>query len=172
MSAFSSFQNELVDHEIDLHPSELHGLLVGYLCGAGDSGKNRRESVYREWLGGDVPTDLLELASGSVIENLDEYADFEFRLLMPGDDAPIDERARAIALWCSGFLSGLGESGRNLDRGEGDAAEVRGDLARIAAMTEAVPEGEENESDLAEIEEFIRVGVLLVFSEIGGRRSH
>ena len=41
------------------------------------------------------------------------------------------------------------------------------DLASIAAMTDDVPEGEENEADLMEIVEFVRVSTLLIFAETG-----
>ena len=78
----------------------------------------------------------------------------------------------SIALWCSGFLSGLGESGRQIDQEQGDAAEALGVIARIAAMTDEVPEGEDNEEDLTEIEEFVRVSTLLVFAETRPGRPH
>ena len=67
---------------------------------------------------------------------------------------------------CSGFLSGLGEFGNRLVELEGLTNEALADLARIAALTDEVPEGEDNEVDLVEIEEFVRVSVLLIFSEI------
>ncbi|MBT4163043.1 MAG: UPF0149 family protein [Gammaproteobacteria bacterium] len=168
MSTYSNFQNELNAHGIDLHASELHGLLVGYACGAKEGQRVQREALYSDWLGGDVPAELfkrLESAYTGTLESLDEYADFGFRLMMPEDSQPIHERVKSLALWCSGFLSGLGESGRRIDLAGEDVGEILGDLGRVAAMTDHISEGEENEEDLAEIEEFVRVGVLLVFSE-------
>ena len=37
-------------------------------------------------------------------------------------------------------------------------------------MTDEVPEGEENEEDLAELEEFVRISVLLIFAESEAKR--
>ena len=175
MTSYADLQNELALSGEDLHASELHGLLVGYVSGAGDIQSDRRIAVYENWIGDRVEESLkklLDAAFDATLENLDEFADFGFRLLVPDDESPIDERVRAIANWCSGFLSGLGESGRSVDALTGDAAEALSDLARIAALTDDVPEGEENEEDLAEIEEFVRVSVLLIFSEMNPPATH
>ena len=175
MTTFHILQNELDELGSDLHASELHGLLVGYACGAGKSQGSKRSALYESWLDGEVADDLailLNEAFDTTLDNLDEFADFEFRLMMPDDESAIFERVQAVALWCSGFLSGLGESGRSLDGMVGDAAEALGDLGRIAAMTDDVPEGEENEEDLAEIEEFVRVSVLLIFAETHQPATH
>ena len=177
MSSFLNIQDELSVHGIDLHPSELHGMLVGYLCAVkADSQPDQRAALYERWLGGTVPGSLAELLESEcrqVLDNLDEFADFDFSLLIPPDDSPISDRAGAIALWFSGFLSGFGESGRAASITlEGNVQEVLQDLGRVAGMTQDVPEGEENETDLTEIEEFIRVSTLLVFAEGTGGSTH
>jgi len=93
--------------------------------------------------------------------------------VMPGDDEGITERAAAVFLWCSGFLSGFGESGRQLDADDAsDVKEALQDMGRIAAMSEEVTEGEENESDLTEIVEFIRIITLLIFAETESKGAH
>lgn len=176
MSVFLDFQHELAAHDIDLHPSELHGMLVGFICGAkSETGPSQRRALYSSWLDSQVPDDLaalLEAAYTSTLDNLDEYADFEFRLLVPDDEEPISVRANAIARWCGGFLSGLGESGRQIDTDQGDVKEVLTDLSRIAAITDEIPDGEENEEDLTQIEEFVRVSTLLIFAETRPTGTH
>lgn len=177
MSAFLSFHNELSTHDVDVHPAELHGLLVGYLCAVKDTTmKQQRTALYNQWADGEMPVSLvglLEAAYASTLESLDEYSDFDFALLLPDDDQPIHERARSLALWCSGFLSGFGESGRQLDSAENsDVKEALQDLGRIAAMTDDVPEAEENEVDLNEIVEFVRVSTLLVYAETSAPGAH
>ena len=67
----------------------------------------------------------------------------------------------------------FGETGRQLDVNEkSDVHEAMKDLASIAAMTDAVPEGEENEGDLMEIIEFVRVSTLLIFAETKTSGAH
>lgn len=172
MPVFKHFQDQLTSYGIDLHPSELHGLLMGYLCAVKKQSKrDGRVSVYRSWMDDELPAemvDLLEEAFNEGLENLEEFSDFDFKLLLPDDDASIGERAAGVGLWCSGFLSGFGETGRQLDVNEkSDVHEAMRDLASIAAMTDDVPEGEENEADLMEIVEFVRVSTLLIFAETG-----
>ena len=93
--------------------------------------------------------------------------------MIPADDEGITERAESVSLWCSGFLSGFGESGRQLDAADAsDVKEALQDIGRIAVMSEEVTEGEENESDLTEIVEFIRISTLLIFAETESKGTH
>ena len=127
-------------------------------------------------MGGHAPAsvvNMLEEAYAQSLDSLGEYADFDFKLVMPEDDEGIAERAEAVFLWCSGFLSGFGESGRQLDADDAsDVKEALQDMGRIAAMSEEVTEGEENESDLTEIVEFIRIITLLIFAETESKGTH
>ncbi|HCC44434.1 MAG TPA: hypothetical protein DEQ32_08570 [Gammaproteobacteria bacterium] len=169
MSTFENLTEELDAQSIDTHASELHGMLIGYTCTLKHSQASERRARYSEWIGREpssILVDILDSAFASALDNLEEYSNFEFRLLLPIETAPISERVASLALWCSGFLSGLGELGNRLVELEGLTNEALADLARIAALTDEVPEGEDNEVDLVEIEEFVRVSVLLIFSEI------
>ena len=170
MNVFEHFRDELSRASVDLHPSELHGMLVCYLCAVKDSaGPGQRRSLFEAWMDGQAPAsvvNMLEEAFTQSLDSLGEYADFDFTLMIPGDDEGITERAESVFLWCSGFLSGFGESGRQLDADDAsDVKEALQDMGRIAAMSEQVTEGEENESDLTEIVEFIRISTLLIFAE-------
>ena len=177
MNVFDHFRDELSRASVDLHPSELHGMLVGYLCAVKDSsGPGQRKSLFEAWIGCQVPTSLvnmLEEAYKQSLDSLGEYADFDFTLMIPGDDEGITERAESVSLWCGGFLSGFGEAGRHLDPGgASDVKEALQDMGRIAAMSEEVTEGEENEADLTEIVEFIRISTLLIFAETESKGIH
>jgi uncharacterized protein YgfB (UPF0149 family) len=96
----------------------------------------------------------------------------EFDLLIPEDEAPIEERIRALSLWCNGFLYGLGTTvAADPARLSTDAGEVVRDLTEITrAGVDAADGAEENEAALAELVEFVRVGVQLVFEEAGRQR--
>jgi len=177
MTVFEHFRDELSRASVDLHPSELHGMLIGYLCAMKDSaGPGQRRSLFEAWMDGQAPTsvvNMLEEAYAQSLDSLGEYADFDFTLVMPGDDQGIAERAESVFLWCSGFLSGFGESGRQLDADDAsDVKEALQDMGRIAAMSEEVTEGEENEADLTEIVEFIRISTLLIFAETESKGAH
>jgi hypothetical protein len=55
---------------------------------------------------------------------------------------------------------------------EKEVAEVMGDFAQISKLTDEVPEAEENESDLMEISEYVRMSALLVYTECTKRSIH
>jgi len=97
----------------------------------------------------------------------------QFELLMPEDDEPIERRTEALTLWCNGFVYGLGTSGApDPERLPGDAGEIVRDLAHIMRAGVDEREGlEANEAALAELVEFVRVGVQVVFEELGGGRA-
>ncbi len=119
--------------------------------------------------------------------------ELDFEPLLPCEPASLDLRCRALGAWCSGFLFGFGAglegapSGTDVSRrpgpgGDGERGEIREllqDLARISALRTGAGqgerpgfrEGEDEERDLAELIEFVRVAAqLLAHGEGGGER--
>jgi uncharacterized protein YgfB (UPF0149 family) len=99
--------------------------------------------------------------------------DADFAPLLPDDEASLSERADALSLWCQGFLYGLG-SGTTPDPGKvsAEAGEIIRDLTEITHVgVEAGEENEENEAAFAEVVEFVRVGVQLLFVELAPARG-
>ncbi len=92
--------------------------------------------------------------------------------MLPDDDEHLGERTAALAHWCSGFLYGLGVSGvTESTQLPGEAAEVLGDLAKIASVDYELDEpGEAEEQAYEEVVEYVRVGALLVFESLRGPR--
>lgn len=93
-------------------------------------------------------------------------AGMQFSLLLPDEAESIGERTGALADWARGFvLALLRGDGLRIDDLEADSAEVVRDLFKIS---EAQPGGddEEDERALMELEEYLRVGVQLVFEEL------
>jgi uncharacterized protein len=99
--------------------------------------------------------------------------DADFEPLLPDDEAPLSERADALSLWCQGFLYGLG-SGTTPDPStvSMEAGEIIRDLTDITHVGVEVDEqNEENEVAFAEVVEFVRVGVQLLFVELAPARG-
>lgn len=158
--------------QLGLGASELHGSLAGFLCAGGLA---RPES----WLTDLALEDAAEVVADSGESELflrlfqsvtGDLADPElaFEPLLPSDDVPMPERTAALVEWCRGFLGGVGLSGADLSGGlEGDLGEVLGDFNRIASS--AFSEGDSAEDDeeaWAEVVEYVRVGALLVRTEL------
>jgi uncharacterized protein YgfB (UPF0149 family) len=164
----------LNDLGVEVAASEFHGLMTGYLCAKTNSSAPERLELYREWLDKDVQgqdvTSMDKLQQESE-ESLGEFSDFEFRILLPDDETTMAERSKALSEWCTGFLSGFGSAGQfsQSDLGE-EVVEAFADFSKIASLAEEVPDGEDNEVDLMEICEYVRISVLLIFTECGGAK--
>lgn len=162
--------------------AELHGSLAGFLCAGGTAGAD-------SWLGELALEEAAEAVADSGEQALFRRVfeavsadladpDLAFTPLLPTDDAPMPERTAALVSWCRGFLGGIGLSGADLSGGlEGDLGEVLGDFGRIASS--AFSEGDSAEDDeeaWAEVVEYVRVGALLVRTELsripGGATRH
>jgi uncharacterized protein len=152
---------------------EAHGTLVGCLCGA---------SGYRfeDWLREILPEGKASAASDKELRELYSATagallqpDMELTLMLPADEESLAVRTAALAEWCQGFLYGLGAGGiPDPARLEGDAGEVVRDLAEISRADVGSEDDEEsNENAYGELVEFVRVGVQLVFEELGAARA-
>ena len=156
-------------------PAEAHGTLAGALCSS-------REYGLIEWLREILPDDSpeAEALKTSVLQNVYDSMirtlvgqDADFAPLLPDDETPLSERADALSLWCQGFLYGLG-SGTTPDPStvSAEAGEIIRDLTEITHVgVEVDEENEENETAFAEVVEFVRVGVQLLFVELAPARG-
>jgi len=150
-------------------PAEIHGELCGSMCLLGKEAET-------SWAA-HVLADAYEPRAAELLKNLAsrtwgelEEGDVSFGLMLPSDDRSLELRADSLGLWCQGFLHGLGTGG-NEDRlkfvfQRGVTKEIIRDFSEItrAAFDESETD-EEAEAAYAELVEFVRVCVQLVFEE-------
>ena len=152
-----------------LKPTELHGAVCGMAVG--------RPGTFVlteliELMGTDAFTDesSVQTFAQTALDLL--YAqDMEFQLLLVDEDAPLSERLTAMGEWCASFLAGFGAVYTEPERALPDeVGEILRDFAAISALDDEVEEGtddgdvQENESAFMEINEYIRVGVVLTLT--------
>lgn len=152
--------------------AEAHGTLCGLLCAGADDVPeawihNTLADVEDYSFGG--PEDargLLEALHAATLAAL-ESGQMGFELLLPDDDTPLEERAAALAAWCNAFLYGLAMRGlRPMEELPDELREILGDFSEIGRAGVAEEEAEEvGESAYAELVEYVRVGVQIVFDE-------
>ncbi|MGH8207440.1 MAG: UPF0149 family protein [Steroidobacteraceae bacterium] len=165
---YAEIQRSLMQSHALADPAEAHGTLAGALCALGPY---RFEDWLAEILPDGAPAGPAEPALATLytrtVASL-SGRDMNFDLLIPDDDRPIEERTRALTAWCTGFLYGLGTNGAaDPQRLPGDLGEIVRDLSEITrAGVDSSDSLEANESALAELVEFVRVGVQLVFDEL------
>jgi len=151
---------------------EAHGCLCGLLSASSDidkhdwfahvfDGLDQNNLTVKE-----VSDQLVQLFDQTV-QGLDDSL-LGFHLLLPDDDEDIAERTLALSDWCQGFLFGLGAGGfTEQDSLSEDVQEILKDISEISRITHAGEDDDESEEAFMELVEYIRVGVLLVYGELG-----
>jgi uncharacterized protein len=173
-ATYDEFEHVLRQARALGEPAEAHGTLAGALCSSRDYG-------LIEWLREILPDDSPDQAAlqSSVLQKVYDTmvrslgSDSDFQPLLPDDETPLAERADALSSWCQGFLYGLG-SGTTGDPAQVsvEAGEIIRDLTEITHVgVDAGDETEENEVAFAEVVEFVRVGVQLLFVELAPARG-
>jgi uncharacterized protein len=153
--------------------AEAHGTLCGLLCTAAND-------LPDSWIQNTL-SDAGETAASVGEDGYGQLADLhqttlqeltgtqmDFQLLLQDDDTQLGLRADALGRWCQGFLYGLAVRGlKTFDQLPEDIREILEDMSEITQANFAEGEGEqEGEDAYANLVEYVRVGVQLVFDEL------
>jgi uncharacterized protein YgfB (UPF0149 family) len=172
-STYTEIQEVLTDERSMTDAAEAHGTLTGCLCAAvGYRFEDWLLEILPEGRAHPLATAALrELYSQTAVAL--EASEMEFELLLPEDEAPLDARTVALAQWCQGFLYGLGGSAIQDASGlPGEVGEIVRDFSEITRVgVDSRQSLASNENAYAELVEFVRVGVQLVFEELGPLRD-
>lgn len=148
-----------------MSPAELHGAVSGWIAGGGGDAPDWLSRVLADDSLAPVPREsVLETLRSTTQAQLGDRG-FGFELLLPAAEATLTERSGALFDWCRGFLGGFGLAAGAQPPLSDESAEALADLARLAAATAQDEGDEEDEDALAEIEEFVRVAVLLLHGD-------
>lgn len=164
--SYNELEKALNKTSLKLHPSQVHGLVCGYLCGnpkdtkaweALVTGKEEPESTHI------VLQSLYDLSAKQLREFL-----FEFQLMLPKDSKALPERAEALTLWCQGMLTGLKMADVPItERQQSELTEAINDLIEVAKMNyEDVVASEEDEVAYSDLVEYIRMVVTFIYQEL------
>lgn len=164
MLAYDTLQRLLHRLGVTQEAAEYHGALCGMLC----HGNVQPESLIFDEIRPDA--DARAELTGISHNSLEQLQAPEFMPVLPDDDEALDIRVESLASWCSGFLYGLG-AGRNMDmRSLSEEAQelVRDftEISRAGLEHDENETGEEEEKAYAELVEYVRVGVQVIFLEL------
>ena len=161
--------------------AECQGAMCAVICFAGKDG-------FPLWLGAHLPEvesgkmsgDALATETAQITDNLYQHilqqlhaGELQFQLLLPDDDVDLELRSQAMVHWCQGFLLGLGYVGiSDTQRFQGDLAEIINDITEISQMTIGeLDYSEEEEQSYAELVEYLRVGVMLLWETLRAQQT-
>mgnify|MGYP003503139209 CR=1 FL=1 len=163
-----------------VHAAEAHGCLCGALCA-------RRSYLPAEWLEELLPEGLeagttLSVTTAGPLQSLFDQSravlqarEMEFEPLLPPDEATLDERVEALGAWAQGFLYGFGAAGPfkpgTLTTAVAEVLTDFAEVARAGAGAVGSESVEVEEGALAELVEFVRVGVQLIYDELADLRA-
>lgn len=145
-------------------PAELHGGLCGWLAGGGVDAPDWPAKVLVDAeLPAPAVDDALDRLRAASVTQLGD-TDFGFELLLPEAADQVAERAAALFDWCRAFLGGFGLAvGDKPLSDEGE--EALGDIGNLAAARIDDVDPESDEEPLTEIEEYVRMAVLLLHAD-------
>ena len=170
--AYADVARALAAAASEVPAAEAHGCLCGALC-------LRPDYSLAEWLD-EILADPAAGAANEPFATLFEESlgvlarpDMEFEPLLPDDDAGLAERVSALAAWCQGFLYGFGASGAAAQAKLPETVtEVLGDLTQLShAGAVGSEDAEAEEEAYAELVEFVRAAVQIVYEELGVARA-
>ncbi len=168
---YDSVSNKLTQHGIIVDGAEVHGMLCGMLCGGMSLTDQKWLEALSETINqGDGFSDqtsyLLTSLFNQICQQLLE-PEFALNLLLPDDQAPINDRGTALINWVQGFMLGFGLHQQDLTKCSDDVKEALEDFADISRMEEPMDADEESEKALFEVMEYVKISAILCFSELG-----
>ena len=149
-------------------PAELHGLLCAKL--ASDANFSTEDwmstaAVFLEQTSlSSAEAEQLLTAEIAITREQLCSAEFGLELVLPGDDDEVAARVESIGRWCVGFVAGI-DRGKTGQLSE-EARESLADLNEIANIEIPEDTQADEEQDLVEIIEYVRLAATMIFMEI------
>ena len=181
MPDWDEIADQLFNAGQTLNPSELHGVLVG-LMGAGfdpDDEHHLEQTLasVEKAVGMQLQGELVDIVSRLNLATLSAIVDTDcaFRVLLPDDDDPIEQRLRSFSNWVTGFISGYTE-GMTVRQAAGlaiqpEVADVLKDFASIAQVETDQVETEEAERQLEELVDYVRLATISIVQDAINQRE-
>ncbi len=167
---YQAFAEHLKSLEVLASPAELHAQASAMLCFNADT-------HYQHWLEltmadfclsetsaesvSEVFSAVFELAKKELKDN-----DYGYHLIVPDDSHDLSKRLKAVSDWVQAFISGLGQAGFSHVDLTAESREFISDLHAIGQMDNQVEGVESDEMDYQQVVEYIRCGVMLLYTEL------
>lgn len=169
--SYETFSSTLKQNNIVVDAAEIQGILCGMLAG----GMNLDNREWTEALndvvnqGENMNAVVIEQTTQMYDQLCQEFveADFALKMCLPNDDSPLNERGAALVNWVQGFLLGFGLQQQDLTNCSEEVKEALEDFSQISKMDEEMNDDEESEQAFFEVVEYVRIGTMLCFNEMG-----
>ncbi len=145
---------------------EAHGLLSGLAC-RGITVQDLQNKLWLFQLNSDDPDSILLQGLFELILRDLQSSTLTYRILLPDDDSSPIIRTDEIANWCGGYMQGFLHDGDSAFSNSNETIrEILEDIMDMGGLHLQQDSMEEAEKSIAQIEEYLRVGVQLIYDEI------
>ncbi|MDN5923667.1 MAG: UPF0149 family protein [Xanthomonadales bacterium] len=157
-----------VEHiRIGVSASDLHGSLVGYLCGGGEPSVTWLGDLQLEAAQPNAEDEAMLAALLSLSRASLDDGEPDFEPLLPDAEQALEQRVPALVEWCRGFLGGLGLAGVAEPKNMSSvAADIVHDFAAVAATRYSADDADNDAQAWMDLHEFVCDGVLLLRAEL------
>ncbi len=173
---YDSIADLLMQMKVYTSPSELHGLLCGHMAQGKAFDEERWLAIAatyleRESIEVEKVKKMLRKLYASTLHQL-SGSGFDIQLVLPDMESDLSARVKSLGRWCLGFLTGFAAS--RSSQLSADLYESLDDLQEISDIqSDDLETSEDSEHDLMQVEEYVRMVVILAYSEMNaGLRNH
>jgi len=168
---FETLANLCLKHRCFQSPSLFHGVLTGQLCGQERLPRDQWLALFAQLLGdqAELQSDDKQIALELLDQSLEQLGagHLEFEPLLPDELYEVEERFGALVKWVQGFLKSLKATQIGDKDLTDEAKEGLQDLERIVVAGDVAPAAtEDNEKDLVELTEFVRLLAMMLYLEL------
>lgn len=170
---YAAVADLMEQHELMATAVEAHGVICGLVCGGVVLDDKSWLPPFNDLIndGFGLPAPVRQVMTDlyhEIVESL--MAQKGVELLLPSDEAPLDERIDALVDWSQAFLAGFGVVQQELSKASEELQEMIQDIASITQVSaEFDQEDDENEASFLVLYEHVRLGVMMAFEEFGKR---
>ncbi len=148
--------------------AEAHGLLSGLAC-RGITVQELQNKLYLFQIDRNQDSILLQGLFELILRDL-QSSTLTYHILLPDDDTSPIIRTDEIANWCGGYMQGFLHDGESAFSDSNETVrEILRDIMNMGGLYLEEASREEAEKSIAEIEEYLRVGVQLIYDEVADR---
>ncbi|WP_432451842.1 MULTISPECIES: UPF0149 family protein [unclassified Agarivorans] len=165
----------LLSSKILISPAEAHGILSGMLAaGLPTDGDwlSQMNMLINDGQG--LPVDLKKQLTQVMEATYAGMSDslLGFQLLLPDEEALVEDRTEALAQWVQSFLVGFGVVQSELNKLAADIQELVKDFTEISQLSSDLEDDEEeNEQALFQVVEYVRIGAITIFAHLTASAS-
>ena len=170
---YTAVADLMEQHELMATAVEAHGVICGLVCGGVALDDKSWLPPFNDLVndGFGLPAPVRQVMTDlyhEIVESL--IAQKGVELLLPSDEAPLDERIDSLVDWSQAFLAGFGVAQQELSKASEELQEMIQDIASITQVSaEFDQEDDENEASFLVLYEHVRLGVMMTFEEFGKR---